>query len=70
MKGATTEFRKEEGISSDSNTSTLYVAMSAIARTWKRQEKLIPMGQTISDCPKKCGSGYELDIAPDASFWQ
>ncbi|TKB11605.1 hypothetical protein [Desulforhopalus sp. IMCC35007] len=70
MKGATTEFRKEEGISSDSNTSTLYVAMSAIAKNMEASGKMIPMGQTISDCPKKCGSGYELDIAPDASFWQ
>jgi hypothetical protein len=32
MKGATTEFRKEEGVAFDPTSSTLYVAMSEIAK--------------------------------------
>ena len=53
MKGATTEFRKEEGISSDSNTSTLYVAMSAIAKNMEASGKTDTDGSNHIRLPQK-----------------
>lgn len=69
MKGATTEFRKEEGISFDPDNSTLYVAMSEIAKGMEGSGKDDTGGPNHIRLPKnKCGVVYGLDIAPDASI--
>ena len=69
MKGATTEFRKEEGISFDPANSTLYVAMSEIAKGMETEGKYDAGGPNHIQLPKnKCGVVYGLDIAPNASI--
>jgi secreted PhoX family phosphatase len=69
MKGATTEFRKEEGITFDSTSSTLYVAMSEIAKGMEDGSKEDKGGPNHIRLPKnKCGAIYALDIAADATI--
>jgi len=58
MKGATTEFRKEEGISFNARDNVLYVAMSRIQ---------YGMADTLGDIQledtNKCGGVYALNVA-------
>ena len=69
MQGATTEFRKEEGISFDPSTSTLYVAMSEIAKGMEAEGKYDLGGNNDIQLPKnKCGVVYGLDIAANATI--
>lgn len=73
MKGATTEFRKEEGITFNASDSKLYVAMSEIARGMEDNMKNgvaetkydIGGNNDIKLDYNKCGGVYELDVAPD-----
>lgn len=66
MKGATTEFRKEEGITFNPATSTLYVAMSEIAKGMEDNAKEDSGGPNHIRLPKnKCGVVYGLTISPD-----
>ncbi|MCH9741494.1 MAG: PhoX family protein [Epsilonproteobacteria bacterium] len=76
LKGATTEFRKEEGITFNPATNKLYVAMSAIERGMEDNKK----GGDANDKYDKggnndikveynyCGAIYELDVANDTNI--
>ena len=69
MMGATTEFRKEEGITFDPQSSTLYVGMSEIAKGMEASGKYDIGGPNHIQLPKnKCGVVYGLDIRPDVSI--
>jgi len=72
MKGATTEFRKEEGITYDPDHGRLYIAMSQIS---KGMENFKKYGSDYSSYDKgsnndiqvkynKCGGIYALDVVP------
>lgn len=71
-KGATTEFRKEEGITFDPKSEKLFVAMSSIERGMEN-EKSIPKKNSIkydiggnNDIKveyNKCGAIYSLDVS-------
>ena len=66
MMGATTEFRKEEGITYDPENKKLYVAMSEIAKGMEAGAKQDKGGPDHVQLPKnKCGVVYGLDISPD-----
>ena len=70
MMGATTEFRKMEGITFDPATSKLYLAISAVergmednAKNGKATDKYDKGGRNdIKVGSNKCGAVYELDI--------
>ncbi len=60
IKGATTEFKKEEGITFNQRDDKLYIAMSKVGSL---------MSDTIGDIQVEsnaCGGVYSLDIAADA----
>ena len=62
--GATTEFRKEEGISYDADHNRLYVAMSEIRKGMlEGQSQDIGGNDDIKLTENKCGAVYSLDIA-------
>lgn len=73
MKGATTELRKEEGITFNPVTNTLYVAMSEIARGMEdymkngaiNDEYDIGGPNHIKLPYNRCGGVYALDLEPD-----
>lgn len=68
MKGATTEFRKEEGITFDPASSRLYVAMSQVAKGMKDGDKKDKGGPNHIRLPQnKCGVVYGLDVVPNAT---
>ena len=70
MLGATTEFRKEEGVTFDSKTGTLYVAMSAVAygmednaKKGSANDKYDKGGNNDIKLPyNACGTVYGLDV--------
>ena len=70
MMGATTEFRKEEGITFDKNSGKLYVAMSSIERGMEDNQKSaesntkydIGGNNDIKVEYNKCGAVYALDV--------
>ncbi|WP_456386956.1 PhoX family protein [Desulfolithobacter sp.] len=69
MKGATTEFRKEEGITFDPDHKRLYVAMSQVAKGMEDGGKYDKGGPNHVRLTKnKCGVVYGLDIRPDATI--
>ncbi len=76
MLGATTEFRKEEGITFDPDNMKLYVAMSEVTRGMEdfmkngsASDSYDLGGQNDVRLPyNKCGAVYGLDIAQDASI--
>ncbi len=69
MKGATTEFRKEEGITYDPKARRLYVAMSEVAKGMEDGGKYDLGGPNHIRLPKnKCGVVYGLDIHPDSTI--
>ncbi len=66
MRGATTEFRKEEGITYDPDRRRLYVAMSEVAKGMEDSAKQDAGGPNHIRLPvNKCGVVYGLDILPD-----
>ncbi len=74
MMGATTEFRKEEGITFNERDNKLYVAMSEVARGMEDNMKNgvvetkydIGGNNDIKLDYNACGGVYELDVAADA----
>jgi secreted PhoX family phosphatase len=69
MKGATTEFRKEEGITFDPDGKTLFVAMSEVAKGMEAGSKYDKGGPDHVRLPvNKCGVVYGLDIRPNATI--
>ena len=73
IKGATTEFRKEEGITYDANNKTLYVAMSAIERGMEDNAKSGEANTKYDEGGNNdikvdynyCGAVYALDVNDD-----
>jgi len=64
MLGATTEFRKEEGITFDSDHNRLYVAMSEIAKGMENNSSSDTGGPNHIQLEKNsCGAIYGLDVA-------
>ena len=76
MLGATTEFRKEEGITFDPDDSKLYVAMSEVARGMENNmkngeanDKYDVGGYNHIQLPyNTCGTVYELDVSADSAI--
>lgn len=69
MKGATTEFRKEEGITLDKANNRLYVAMSAIGKGMETGGKYNKGNGDHIQLPKnKCGVVYGLDLVSNLSI--
>jgi secreted PhoX family phosphatase len=69
MKGATTELRKEEGITFDAKRGILYVAMSEVTKGMEDGSKQDKGGHNHIRLPKNiCGTVYGLDIRPDATI--
>jgi secreted PhoX family phosphatase len=76
MQGATTEFRKEEGITFNARDNKLYVAMSEVARGMEDNmkngapETKYDLGgnNDIKLDYNKCGGVYELDLAADSTI--
>ncbi len=76
MMGATTEFRKEEGITFNAKDNKLYVAMSEVARGMEDNMKNgeaetkydIGGNNDIKLDYNKCGGVYEMDIAADSTI--
>ena len=74
MMGATTEFRKEEGITFDKNSGKLYVAMSSVERGMEDNQKSgedntkydIGGNNDIKVEYNKCGAIYAMDVATAA----
>ncbi|MEA1892142.1 MAG: DUF839 domain-containing protein [Campylobacterota bacterium] len=75
IKGATTEFRKEEGITFDKNSNTLYVGMSSIGKGMEDNMKYAEAndkydigGNNHIKLPYNyCGAVYALDVSLDAT---
>lgn len=65
MKGATTEFRKEEGITYDSKRHKLYVGMSEVAKGMLAGQSNDVGGpdHIQIDSKNSCGAVYQLDLA-------
>ncbi len=69
LKGATTEFRKEEGITFNPDQSKLYVSMSQVAKGMEDGGKQDKGGPNHIRLPKnKCGTVYALDIKPNSTI--
>ena len=76
MLGATTEFRKEEGITYDPDGKVLYVAMSEVSRGMEDHQKYCsPNDKYDKGGPNQvtlpcnaCGCVYGLDIAEDSAI--
>jgi len=76
MQGATTEFRKEEGITFDAANNKLYVAMSEVSRGMEdfqkygeAQDKYDVGGYNDVRLPhNSCGCVYGLDVGADAAI--
>ena len=68
LKGATTEFNKEEGITFDKNSGKLYVAMSFVTGGMKDGDSTYDVGgnNDIKIEENKCGAVYGLDVATSA----
>ncbi|WP_143869806.1 PhoX family protein [Catenovulum sediminis] len=67
--GATTEFRKEEGITYNAKDKKLYLAMSEVARGMEDGSSSETGGYNhiaVDDNP--CGVVYELDVAADSNM--
>lgn len=64
LKGATTEFRKEEGITFDADHNRLYVAMSEIRKGMEDASSSDTGGNNDIRLPANaCGGVYALDVA-------
>jgi len=76
MMGATTEFRKEEGLTFDPTTSTLYVAISETGRSMEdfgkkgKESDAYDLGgpNDIRLPYNACGTVYKLAVAADAEI--
>lgn len=66
LKGATTEFRKEEGMTFDKQHNRFYVAMSSVEKGMENGSKQDIGGYNDIRLPKnKCGAVYGLDVGWD-----
>ena len=71
MLGATTEFRKEEGVTFDAKRNKLYVAMSSVEKGMMDDDSSSDFGGpnhiALTEM-NKCGGVYELDLAANAGM--
>ncbi|EWH12061.1 hypothetical protein DS2_00015 [Catenovulum agarivorans DS-2] len=68
-KGATTEFRKEEGITYNAKDGKLYLAMSEVSRGMEDGSSRETGGYNhIRVDANACGVVYELDVMPDSNI--
>lgn len=65
-KGATIEFRKEEGLTYDKDTNSLYVAMSSIEKSMEDNYKDLEPANHIKLEKNICGAVYKVSL--DSSF--
>ncbi|TPV96964.1 MAG: DUF839 domain-containing protein [Myxococcales bacterium FL481] len=67
--GATTELRKEEGVTFDPDSSRLFVAMSAIGRGMTDDDPTWDLGgpNDVRLEPNRCGAVYGLDVDSNAT---
>lgn len=65
MMGATTEFRKEEGVTYDSDRKKLYIAMSDISNGMLDNDSKADLGgnNDIKISKNSCGAVYQSDVA-------
>jgi hypothetical protein len=64
IKGATTEFRKEEGITFDKNSGKLYVSMSEVKKGMENDSSNDLGGNNhIRVAKNSCGAVYALDVS-------
>ncbi|WP_346838143.1 alkaline phosphatase PhoX [Microbulbifer sp. SAOS-129_SWC] len=63
LQGASTEFRKEEGVTFDPQGSKLYVSMSQVAKGMTDGA-----GDVQLDVANGCGGVYQLDVAADSDI--
>jgi len=69
MLGATTEFRKEEGITFNPDDMKLYVAMSEVAKGMEDGSGNDVGGPNHIALPaNKCGAVYEMEVGTDATI--
>ena len=61
-KGATIEFRKEEGLTYDKDRNVLYIAMSAIEKSMEDNYKGMEVANHIRLPKESCGAVYELTL--------
>lgn len=68
MLGATTEFRKEEGITYDSKRHKMYVGMSNVTKAMLAGTSGDVGGPDHMqlDAENKCGAVYQMDLGPDS----
>ncbi len=67
--GATTELRKEEGLTFDPDSSSLYVSISELSKGMTDGDKDEAGGPNHIRLPQnRCGGVYQLRVAPDATF--
>lgn len=65
-KGATIEFRKEEGMTYDAQRNSLYVSMSEIAASMEDNYKGLEPANDIKLAKNSCGAVYEVSL--DANY--
>ena len=65
IKGATSEFRKMEGITFDAKRSKLYVAISDLEKGMSSASKLKGVADDINMKANKCGAVMELSMGAD-----
>ncbi|ANB33304.1 secreted PhoX family phosphatase [Rhodovulum sulfidophilum] len=69
MMGATTELRKEEGITFDPENNRMFLAMSEVAKGMGPETKYDIGGpDSVQVAENKCGAVYQLSVAPDAAI--
>jgi secreted PhoX family phosphatase len=61
-KGATIEFRKEEGLTYDPDRNALYVAMSAVEKSMEDNYKGLEPANDIRLPKNSCGAVYEVSL--------
>ncbi len=61
-KGATIEFRKEEGLTYDKDTNSLYIAMSAVEKSMEDNYKGEEPANDIRLAKNACGAVYKLSL--------
>ncbi len=66
-KGATIEFRKEEGLTYDKDSNVLYVAMSAIEKSMEDNYKGSEPANHIKLAKNKCGAVYKVSLNTEYS---
>jgi len=66
-KGATVEFRKEEGMTYDADRNSLYIAMSAVEKSMEDNYKGSEPTNHVRLAKNSCGAVYEMRLDSDYS---